>query len=120
MIQIGFSIPLQPLTNFEIQKFYQNEPRFNEVYSRDNLPKIRVEFKGSCSKQDKISFNYGKIVSIYIAYEISKIFNISIYPILENCLFDALELTKHPDIDQCKYSGYGIEFDRKGFFSLGN
>ena len=28
----------QPLTNFEIQAYYQNEPRFNEVYSRDNLP----------------------------------------------------------------------------------
>ena len=26
------------LTNFEIQKYYQNEPRFNGVYSRDNLP----------------------------------------------------------------------------------
>ena len=28
------------LTNFEIQKYYQDEPRFNGVYSRDNLPKI--------------------------------------------------------------------------------
>ena len=28
-----------PLTNFEIQKYYENEPRFNGVYSRDNLPK---------------------------------------------------------------------------------
>ena len=27
-----------PLTNFEIQKYYQNESRFNGVYSRDNLP----------------------------------------------------------------------------------
>ena len=26
------------LTNSEIQKYYQNEPRFNGVYSRDNLP----------------------------------------------------------------------------------
>ena len=26
------------LTNFEIQAYYQNEPRFNGVYSRDNLP----------------------------------------------------------------------------------
>ena len=26
-----------PLTNFEIQKYYQKEPRFNGVYSRDNL-----------------------------------------------------------------------------------
>ena len=32
-------IPPHPLTNFEIQKYYQNEPRFNGVYSRDNFPK---------------------------------------------------------------------------------
>ena len=30
-----------PLTNFEIQKYYQNETRFNGVYSRDNLSKIK-------------------------------------------------------------------------------
>ena len=29
------------LTNFEIQKYYQNQPRFNGVYSRDNLPKTK-------------------------------------------------------------------------------
>ena len=28
-----------PLTNFEIQKYYKNEPRFNGVFSRNNLPK---------------------------------------------------------------------------------
>ena len=27
------------LTNFEIQKYYENEPRFIGVFSRDNLPK---------------------------------------------------------------------------------
>ena len=32
-------MPSHPLTNFEIQKYYQNEPIFNGVYSRDNLPK---------------------------------------------------------------------------------
>ena len=30
-----------PLTNFEIQKYDQNEPRFNGLYSRDNLLKIK-------------------------------------------------------------------------------
>ena len=30
-----------PLTNFEIQKYYQNESRFNGVYSKYNLPKIK-------------------------------------------------------------------------------
>ena len=29
-------MPPHPLTNFEIQKYYQNEPRFNGVYARDN------------------------------------------------------------------------------------
>ena len=35
---MGFLMPPHPLTNFEIQK-YQNEPRFNGVFSRNNLPK---------------------------------------------------------------------------------
>ena len=31
-------MPPHPLTNFEIQKYYENESKFNDVYSRDNLP----------------------------------------------------------------------------------
>ena len=34
-------MPPYPLTNFEIQKYYQNEPRFNGVYLRDNLQKVK-------------------------------------------------------------------------------
>ena len=30
-----------PLTNFKIQKYYQNKPKFNGVYSRNKLPKIK-------------------------------------------------------------------------------
>ena len=30
-----------PLANFEIEKFYQNEPKFNDVYSWNNLLKIK-------------------------------------------------------------------------------
>ena len=33
-----FLIPPHAFTNFEIQMYYQNEPRFNGIYSRDNLP----------------------------------------------------------------------------------
>ena len=32
-------MPPHPLTNFEIQKYYKNEPRLNGVFSRNNLPK---------------------------------------------------------------------------------
>ena len=28
-----------PLTNFEMQRYYQNEPRFDGVFSRNNLSK---------------------------------------------------------------------------------
>ena len=30
-------MPPHSLTSFKIQKYYQNEARFNSVYSRDNL-----------------------------------------------------------------------------------
>ena len=44
MLRAGYGskkklIPLHSLTSFEIQKYYQNVPRFNGVYSRDNLVK---------------------------------------------------------------------------------
>ena len=34
-----FLILPHPLTNFEIQRYHENESRFNGVYSRNNLPK---------------------------------------------------------------------------------
>ena len=82
--------------------------------------KIRVKFSGSCLKQNAALYNHGTIVNIYIVYEISKNYNISSYPTLENCLFGAVNLTTHADIDQYKYSGYGIGFDRKGECSFGS
>ena len=36
---MGFLMSPHPLTNFEIQKYYEDEPRFNAIYSRNNLPK---------------------------------------------------------------------------------
>ena len=36
-------MPPHPLANFEIQKYYKNEPRFNGVFSRNNLPKEKIK-----------------------------------------------------------------------------
>ena len=69
-------------------------------------------------KQDKVTFNHGKVVNIYIVYEISKSINISDYPTLENCLFGANTLAKNADINKYKYSEYEIRFDRHGNFSF--
>ena len=41
----GFLMAPYPLINFEIQKYYQNETKFNGVYSRNNMPKIK---DGAC------------------------------------------------------------------------
>ena len=80
--------------------------------------KTRVEFNGSCLKQDSVTFIHGKAVNIYIVYEISRGINISDYLTLENCLFRAVTLNKNADTDKYKYFGCGIGFDRQGSFSF--
>ena len=35
---MGFLMLPHPLTNFELEMYYENEPRFNGVFSRNNLP----------------------------------------------------------------------------------
>ena len=80
--------------------------------------KTRVRYSGSYLKQDKITYNHRKIVNIYIVCEINKNDNAtSSGPILENCLFGAVSLTKISDIEKYKYSAYGIGFDRSGSYS---
>ena len=82
--------------------------------------KIKIKSNGSCLVQDQITYTPQTIVNIYIVYEITEKNSISDYPTLENCLFGSVKLTKNPDIDKYKYSGYGIGFDRKREFSFGN
>ena len=70
-------------------------------------------------KQDKSTYTHGKIVNIYIVYEINKKDSTTISdPTLENCLFGAVTLTKNVNIDKYGYSGYGIGFDRRSSFSF--
>ena len=92
---------------------YLLNPHF-DVY---NLTKIRIKFNGGCLNRLPPTNLHGGIVNIYIVYEITSNFNASNYPTLENCLFESVKLTKNSDIDRYGYFGYGIGFDRKGFFS---
>ena len=95
----------------------------NPYFDVYHMTKIRIKFNEGCLKRfpPTILHGDGGIVNIYIVYEISNNFNASNSPTLENCLFGSVKLTKHVNIDQYKYSGYGsIRFDRKGLFSIGN
>ena len=81
--------------------------------------KARLQFRGSCLKQDKSTLNHGKIVNIYIVSELDKLYN-KTHLTLVNCLFGAVSITKNADIDKNRYSGYGIGFDRTSIYSVGN
>ena len=81
--------------------------------------KIRVKFTGNCLKQsNKFTYTHGKVVNIYIVYELGASSSNVNDPTLKNCLFGAVTLTKNADIDKYGYSGYGVGFDRRGSFSF--
>ena len=82
--------------------------------------KTRVKFTGSCLKQSTISYTNGKIVNIYIVYELGASSSHVNDPTLKNGLFGAVTLTKNADFDKYGYSGYGIGFDRRSSFSFPN
>ena len=82
--------------------------------------KIRLKFNGSCLKQPKMQYTHETVANTYIVYEVgASSFNDN-DPTLKNCLFGAVTLTKNADIDKCRYSGYGIGFDRRSDFSFPN
>ena len=82
------------------------------------LGKTGVKFNGSCLTQDKVICNHGKVVNIYIVYELGASSSSDSDPTINNCLFRAVTLTKNADIGKYRYSGYGIGFDRRSSFSF--
>ena len=79
--------------------------------------RIRLKFKGDLLRQNKVTYNHGKIVHIYIVYEIISSFTSQSNFTLKNSLFGAIKITKNADISKYNYSGNGIGFDSKGSFS---
>ena len=77
---------------------------------------IRVKFKGRILRQSKVSYIHGKIVNIYMVYELTGPSFHSDDPMLKNCLFRAITVTKIADIDKYGCSDYGIGFDRRSSF----
>ena len=80
--------------------------------------KMRVKFTGSCLKEPKTSCTLGKVVNIYIIYELVASGSHDNDPTLKNCLFGAVTLTKNADIDKYGYSSNEIGFDRRSSFSF--
>ena len=79
--------------------------------------KVRLRFTGSVLQQKTVTYSHKKVVNLYVVYEITNFHSIDSYPTLTNTLFGAVKLIKNADIDKYRYSGYGIGFDGKGFYS---
>ena len=74
---------------------------------------IKLKFNGDLLRQNKVTYNHGKIINIYIFYKLSPSITSDITP--EDCLFRAVKRTKILKFNT--YSGYGIAFDSKESFS---
>ena len=83
------------------------------------VSKVRVKFNKGCLKQpNKLTYDYGRKLNIYIVYQIGASSCNDSDPTLKNCLFGAVSLTKNADIEKYGYSGYGIGFDWRSSFSF--
>ena len=68
-------IPPDPLTSFEIRKYYQNKLRFNGVYSRDNVPK-KIKDETYVINLDE----YADVGTYWIALYVKKDWNYLFWP----------------------------------------
>ena len=80
----------------------------------DNV-RIIVKFNGHLLKLNEVTYNHGPIVNNYIVYRLIPTTKTSCVT-LQIYLFGAVKLTKNADIDEYKYSGYGIGFDSRRNF----
>ena len=81
--------------------------------------KVRLKFNKDCLKQpNRITYDYGDKVNVYIVYELAAFSSSISNPTLKNCLFGAVTLTKNIDIEKYGYSGFGIGFDKRSSFTF--
>ena len=98
-----FSGKIRPVTTSESKLVYDNA-------------RIKVKFNGDLLKQNKVTCNHRPTVNIYTVYRLIPTTKDSSVT-LQNCLFGAVKLTKHSDVDKYKYFGYGTGFDSRGSFT---
>ena len=53
-----------PLTNFEIQKYYQNKPEFKGIYSRNNL--FKIKYRGYLFNLDEYKLMGTHWIALYV------------------------------------------------------
>ena len=82
--------------------------------------KLGVTFNGNYMKQNKLGYAHGKIVNLYIVYELKNRRVDSPDFTVQNGLFGAIKITKNASTLHYKYERYGSCFDDESSFSFGN
>ena len=85
-----------------------------------NNSRIRVRFKGTCLKQDKVTFTPRNVINLFfIVYKLNRWSqDLNADFTLKVCLFVTVKLTKNADRDKYFYPGYGIVYDACSLFSF--
>ena len=93
----------------------------------DNIPtplidyynyKIKVKFNGSFLRQTKVAFTHGKVVNIFMVYELVGLALTLMILHLKNCLFGAATLIKNADFDKYEYLVMELVLIKKSSFSF--
>ena len=100
---------------FSVNNSNNNSPTFLNKNNR-----LIVTFNGNCMKQNKLGYAHGKIVNLYIVYELKNRRVDTLDFTVQNGLFGAVKVTKNANTSHYKYEGYGICFDGESSFSFGN
>ena len=100
---------------FSINNSNNNSPT---LLNKNN--RLGVIFNGNYMKQNELGYSHGKIVNLYIAYELKnrRIDNPDFT--VQNGLFGAVKIAKNANTSHYKYNGYGICFDGESEFTIGN
>ena len=104
-----------------------NTDLFSVNNSNNNSPtllnknnRLGVTFNGNYMKQKKLGYAHGKIVNLYIVYELKKRRVDNPNFTVQNGLLGAVKITKNVNTSHFKYEGYGICFYGESSFSFGN
>ena len=100
---------------FSVNNSNNNSPT---LLNKNN--RLGVTFNGNYMTQNKLDYAHGKIVNLYIVYELKnrRIDNPDFT--VQNGLFGAVKVTKNANTSHYEYEGYGICFDSESSFSFGN
>ena len=100
--------------------FSVNNSNYNSPTLLNKNNRLGVTFNGNYMKQNKLGYAHGKIVNLYIVYELKNRRIDSPDFTTQNGLFGVVKITKNLNASHYKYEGYGICFDGESSLSFGN